>query len=136
MKLLLPIAALILPFVIWPIEIFLPYPYLIEEIAKGILIFSVLKEIKNPVEGVRISLILGMLFALSESVLYIFNIQLVGDLSTFLLRLAVTIPFHAFTSVVIFIFAYSKKITLALFGITIAVVLHFLFNSLIRYLMF
>ena len=134
MKFVLPVAAAILPFFLWPIELIFPYPYFVEEFAKGVLILLMLKDIDSAAEGVRISLILGLLFAISESVLYIFNIQLVGNLSTFLVRLAVTIPLHSFTSIVIFVFAYTKKVFPLLSGLVIAMVLHFLFNSLIPYL--
>jgi len=132
--LLAPLAAVILPFLLWPVELVLPYPYFVEEIAKTALILLILKDIESNIQGIKVALILGALFAISESVLYIFNMLAVGTLGIFLLRFAVTIPLHSFTIAIIFIFAWSKKVVPTIFGLTIAMVLHYLFNFLIPFL--
>lgn len=51
MNLLIPLFASILPFVLWPIELALPYPHIIEELAKAALVFVVIKEgrVETPV---------------------------------------------------------------------------------------
>ena len=133
MKYVLPLVAAILPFALFPIELFLPYPYLVEEVAKAVLVLFLVREGVKTKEGLVFSIIFGVLFALSETVLYIFNIHSVGNIGVLLLRFAVTAPLHAFTTAVIFIFTSTNK-KFFLLGLLIAIVLHFLFNTLVPFL--
>jgi len=128
--LLTPLFALIAPFVIWPIELILPYPHVIEELAKTFLILTLL-DLKKTSEKIKLAILIGILFAFSESVLFLFNIQLVGSLKTFLLRLLVTIPLHATTSLVILLPALKDK-KLIIFGFFLAVIIHYFFNLYIQ----
>jgi hypothetical protein len=126
MGFLAPLFSLILPFILWPIEQALPYPYIIEEIAKGSLTYWVLK---NPRRASRIkaAIAIGALYAFSESVLYIFNIFAVGNLSTLFQRLAITIPLHIITTLVILLPALKDK-RLIVVGVILAGIIHYLFN--------
>lgn len=127
---LTPLFALIAPFVIWPIELLLPYPYIVEELAKAILVFSLLG-LKKRSEKIKLAILIGVLFAFSESVLYLFNIQLVGSMRTFLVRLLVTIPLHATTTLVILLPALKNK-KLIIVGFFLAAIIHYLFNLFIQ----
>lgn len=126
MSFLTPLAAAILPFIIWPIELLLPYPYIIEEIAKGILVLFV---INLPDKSTQIKLVLAsaILFTLSETVLYILNISLVGDLSTLLTRFILTNLLHSLTMLIILISAFKNK-WLMLAGVAAAMSLHYFYN--------
>ena len=124
-----PLIAAIAPFVIWPIELLFPYPYIIEEIVKGILIVSVL-DLHGRVIQVRIVLASAILFALSETVLYILNIALVGNFSTLITRFTLTALLHSLTMLIILISAFKHKWLIPA-GIAAAMLIHYLFNMAI-----
>lgn len=126
---LIPIYAAITPFFLWPIEFFLPYPYIIEEIAKTILVFFILKE-HTLKKKVLLTLLAGLLFSISESVLYIFNFALVGDSSAIVTRLLLTIPLHTLTILIILVPALIDKKLLPL-GIILTILIHYYFNIII-----
>lgn len=108
MPFLIPLIAAILPFIIWPIELFLPFPYLIEEIVKGILILFVI-DLSNKASQAKIVLASAAIFTLSETVLYSLNVSLVGDLSTLLIRFALTGLLHSLTMLIILISTFKNK---------------------------
>jgi len=126
MHLLTPLIAAALPFVVWPIELFLPYPAVVEELAKAATVFLFNRQIKkfNPY---AVGVAIGGVFAFSESVFYFFNIVKVGTQSTLLIRLALTIPLHIITSVIISS-TVLKGIRRAGFGIICAITIHALYN--------
>ena len=123
---LVPLFAAIAPLLLWPIEVLLPYPHIIEELAKAVLIFFTLK-LATSKSRVTQAIAVGVLFAMSESVLYLFNIFAVGNLSTFVNRLFLTIPLHAVTSLLILLPAMKDK-RLIILGIPFAIAVHYLFN--------
>jgi RsiW-degrading membrane proteinase PrsW (M82 family) len=130
MPFLVPLFAAILPFLLFPLEIILPYPFLVEEAAKTLLLIPILRGDISNREKIILAVISGGAFALSESVLYLFNIYLIGDIGTLLLRSAITIPFHSLTMLVILMPGLYKK-PYIIFGLLTSVILHFLFNYLI-----
>jgi len=126
--LLVPLAAAIAPFVVWPIEYFLPYPYLIEELAKAILVYFILiSDSRNPL---KLGIIAGLLFGFSETVLYYLNILPTGQISILLIRVFTTIPLHIATTLIILI-PSRRKLKLMPWGVLLAIILHFLFNFLL-----
>ena len=131
MGILAPLFALIAPFLVWPIEFLLPYPHIVEEIAKGFLIYLVL-DIKKTSDKILTALAVGLLFSFSETVLYLFNIFAVGDLSILFKRMAYTIPLHLIT-VLIILFPALKDKRLLVVGIILAGVLHYLYNKYLAY---
>jgi RsiW-degrading membrane proteinase PrsW (M82 family) len=108
----------------------LPYPHVIEELAKTFLILTLL-DLKKISEKIKLAILIGVLFAFSESVLFLFNIQLVGNIKTFFLRLLITIPLHTITSLIILLPALKNK-KLIVFGFFLAVIIHYLFNLYIQ----
>ena len=125
---LVPLAAAIAPLAIWPIEYFLPYPYLIEELAKAALVYFIISsKTKNPI---KIGILTGLLFGFSETVLYYLNILPTGQLTILFVRIITTIPLHIVTTLVILI-PSLKRLKLMPWGILLAVILHFLFNFFI-----
>ncbi len=119
--------AAILPFVIWPIEIILPYPYIVEELAKTVLVFFILGREEERSSQIKLTVLAGLFFAFSESVFYLSNILLVGTLSTFLERFLWTIPLHVAT-VLLILFSGSWKKELLPLGVAGAMTLHYFFN--------
>lgn len=126
MAFLVPLIAAIAPFIIWPIELLLPYPYIIEEIAKGFLVFFALDCVNRSLQ-VKIVLAAALLFTLSETVLYILNISLVGNLSTLLTRFILTAILHSLTMLIILIFAFKNK-WLTPLGVAAAMSIHYFYN--------
>lgn len=126
MSFLTPLVAAIAPFILWPIEIFLPYPYIIEEIAKGVLVLFV---INLPDKSTQIKLVLASaaIFTLSETVLYSLNIALVGDLSALLTRLILTTILHSLTMLIILIFSFKHKWLMPT-GVAAAMLIHYFYN--------
>lgn len=122
---LIPLFAVIAPFIVWPIEVLLPYPYIIEEIAMTLLLLPVLSE--NRGKQIKTAILIGLLFTFSEAVLYLFNIYLVGDIKTFFLRLIITAPLHVATPIIILLPTFYKK-NLIIVGFILAAVVHYLFN--------
>lgn len=116
----------IMPFILWPIEYFLPFPYVVEELAKAILVIAIIKYTDRPMQ-VRIAAFSGLLFAISESVFYIFNILLVGTSITLLQRLLLTIPLHVGTILIILFFGMKRKEFIPI-GVVIAGIIHYYFN--------
>ena len=127
---LTPLFALIAPFIVWPIELILPYPHIIEELAKAVLVFTLL-DLPERLTKIKLAILIGVLFAFSESILYLFNIQLVGNIQTYLVRLLVTIPLHVITTLIILLPALKNK-KLIIVGVVFASLVHYLFNLYIQ----
>ncbi len=120
----------ILPFILWPIELILPYPFLVEELAKAILIFLIIKSTLKLKERIQITILAGLLFSISESVMYLFNIFQIGSGETLLIRLILTIPLHVGTMLLILLFGLKRK-EMSFLGLLLTVPIHFYFNVLV-----
>ena len=127
---LTPLLALIAPFIVWPIELILPYPHVIEELAKAFLVYTLL-DLPDRLTKIKLAILIGILFAFSESVLFLFNIQMVGNIQTYFLRLLVTIPLHVVTTIIILLPALKNK-KLIIVGVILASLVHYFFNYYIQ----
>ena len=125
---LIPLFAVIFPFILWPVEILLPYPYIFEEIAMMLLLIPVLKE--NRKHQIKTAVIIGVLFSVSEAVLYLFNIYLVGDIRTFFIRILLTTSLHVLTPIIILLPTFISK-KLIIVGLILAIAVHYFFNLFI-----
>lgn len=128
---LIPLFASMAPFLIWPFELIFPYPYIVEELVKGVFVFFILKS-SDITTRIRLAIIVGLLFSFSESVMYMSNIFLVGTLWTFIERLLLTVPLHTITTLLILLSGLKEKKLLPL-GIAGAMILHYFFNLFIRW---
>lgn len=117
----------ILPLLLWPIETFLPYPAVIEELAKAVLVYWILTSVAGKRAQIQTTILAGAAFAFSESMLYLFNILLVGTAWTFFLRLLLTIPLNIITMLVMLLLGLWKRWLLVL-GLLAAMLLHYVFN--------
>ncbi|MDD5416201.1 MAG: PrsW family glutamic-type intramembrane protease [Candidatus Daviesbacteria bacterium] len=129
MSFLIPLVAAITPFIIWPIELLLPYPYIIEEIVKGFLVFFAIDCARRNIQ-VKVVLAAALLFTFSETVLYTLNIALVGDLSTLLTRFILTSILHSLTMFIMLISTFKHKWFL-LIGVVVAMSIHYFYNTFI-----
>ena len=123
---LIPLIAAIAPFILWPIEIFFPYPHIVEEITKTILLFPILGY-NNQVMKVKYAVLIGIIFAFSETVLYIFNIANSGNLTILFTRLIITTLLHTLTTLTITIPAMKDR-RLIILGLFMAILIHYSYN--------
>ena len=127
---LAPLFASILPFFLWPIEYFLPLPYLVEELAKGLLVYVILRYPLGKQSPYLLALISGFLFSFSETILYVFNLIEFGNYERALQRLLSTLILHAGTMLIMVYFG-KRKITYLPLGIFTGGIIHYLWNLLV-----
>lgn len=124
-----PVTAAFLPFVVWPVEMLLPYPAVIEELAKGYLVWLVAKD--GPRAGGWQTVVsIGLLFGGSETLLYTVNAILAGNLGVLVGRVLLTIPMHVATVMVMYGVGQRGKIWFGI-GLVLAMLMHWGFNVLI-----
>lgn len=112
------------PFLIWPVELFLPYPYIIEELFKAFVVYF------NRSLRIGTFVIAGLLFAVTETVLYSININILGSVNFMILRFISSTLLHSTTFVVIYLFAKRSK-RLVSIGFLVSMTIHFFYNSFI-----
>lgn len=124
--LILPLAA-IAPFLLWPVEIFLPYPHFVEELAKLFLVWNIEKSLPLS-KKLLLAALIGLLFSLSEGVLYTLNIYPTLDTGLLLLRLLLPTALHVSTSLIL---CFSANINRKFFplGLALSILIHYLFNT-------
>lgn len=102
----------VLPMILWFVERVLPFPALIEELAKALVVYRSGSWHK--------ALGLGLVFGLSEAWLFLINANQLGNLFGFWQRLFLTVPMHSVTAAVMIIFGKP--------GLVLAILIHYLFN--------
>jgi len=114
------------PFLLWPVEYFLPYPYVIEELFKTVVVVTGSKKlsIKN---GVLLYFFCAVTFSLSESVLYSVNIFLLGNPYLFFIRFAATGLLHSVTFILIYL-TFRKNKYFGAFGTIASMAIHYYYN--------
>lgn len=126
MNLTATLIALFGPFIVWPFEFFIPYPFVVEELFKFILVKTIIKNTADFSDGFKTVFVCGLLFTISETVLYILKINAYGDIRLLLTRFISTGLLHTATFVIIFI--ATKKKHYWTFGLLTAMLLHYLYN--------
>ncbi len=129
MSQLLPLIAAILPYALWPLELILPFPHLIEELAKAFLI----RRFPSPKSQYLPYIAFGLLFSFSETVLYSFHYYQFGYYSHFFLRLFTTTPLHLTTSLVYAKFRHHP-LPIFTFFLLVGIIFHYLYNTLLSLL--
>ncbi len=127
--LILPLFAAILPFLLWLIELIVPYPFIIEEIVKGFLAYR-LKGISKTSSRLLLGAGIGLVFSFSETVLYIFNIVAINTLQQFAVRFAATGLLHV-TTMLLMTLGTRKSKQFFFVMVLLAMVLHFIYNSVV-----
>ncbi|MFA7301573.1 MAG: hypothetical protein WC069_04640 [Candidatus Shapirobacteria bacterium] len=122
--LLFSLLTLIAPFPLLVVEKFFPYPYLFEELFK----FFVVKNL-SPKNNYYNPLILGIIFSLSESALYLVNFFAIGNFSNLPVRLISTTLLHSFTFLLLYTFRDKKY--LSLLSLIAVVAIHYFYNYFI-----
>jgi len=116
-----------LPWILIPVEVVLPWPYILEETAKILLVLQLYRSgLLSPLSAGGI----GLAFGLSEMFLYGMNASEYGNFGVLIQRLMVTVPMHTATPV---IFSYFLKKGWWPLGLLAAVVVHWGFNRLLLF---
>jgi hypothetical protein len=123
-----PLIALIGPFLLWPIEIFLPYPFIFEELLKLILVLCIIS-IEPLRSRLGAGIGLGLLFTASETILYTMN-ALSGSPSYLLERFVVTGLLHSATIVCIILGLRRGRVGMVI-GVLLSMGIHYAYNILI-----
>lgn len=126
---LIPAICLAAPLFLLPIEWLLPYPAIVEEVFKAVLVLIILR-ISSKHLQIKVAILAGLLFALSESIFYLGNFLTQGNIPVWFVRLALTSLLHCLTFLVILVPAQKGKI-LIIPGLMLAILIHLLYNFLI-----
>ena len=115
-------------FPLWLIEQILPYPWLIEELFKLLLVSYVVLRVRGD-RVLRLILLCGLIFGLSETILYLFNVFRDSNEWAIVMRLVLTVPMHTLTFYVLYLgVSRGKVMAMICFGLALAI--HWLFNLL------
>ena len=126
-----PFMALMAPFVVWPIEQLLPFPYLVEEAVKAVFVYFIL-QIPSKTKQIQFAILIGVLFSFSEAVLYLFNFYILNTFSFLFSRLVLTTALHTVTmTIMVSVCLINRK--LFPFGVVLAVVIHYVYNLLVTF---
>lgn len=101
------------------------YPAVLEELVKyGIMRVGAIERPTSPQTGI----VVGLVFGLSEAILYTANAWTSAQWGPMALRLVLTVPMHTITAVVI---AWGMQKRMGWVGVVVAMVMHGGFNMLI-----
>lgn len=116
------------PLFLLPLEKILPYPYIIEESIKYLLVVLIVrdKSVKRQNRWVYV-VSAGLLFTFTESVFYIFNILSLGRYWDFPARLLLTGILHIGT-MLIMLWGIKRGKIISAVTILIAIIAHYFFN--------
>lgn len=129
-KLIVYALALFIPFLLVFVEVVFPFPFIVEELAKLIMIMILVRKVG--VQNLTIASIamIGLIFGLSETVFYVTNAFALGSISFIAIRLVVTVPMHILTTIIMFIIGRRKRawwIVAYLAGMLV----HYVFNIVV-----
>lgn len=112
------------PFLVWAFEYFLPYPFVIEELFKFFVVLI------GGGRKVKTFVFAGIIFALTETVLYTINVYTTASLGYMLTRFISSSILHATTFVTIFLFVRKDR-RIGAIGLILSMLLHYLYNMYI-----
>ena len=123
--------ALNAPLLLIPVEKILPYPFIVEELAKMLSVILLIRSTRlSQKHASKWVLAAGFLFTLSETMLYQLNYSLAGNRSLFFSRLICTGLLHTGTMLVMYVFGRKSWWGL-LPGFAAAAAVHYFYNNLL-----
>ncbi len=126
---LAPLALAFFAFPVYLIEILLPYPYFVEELTKFLVVYFLIKKEEDLKARIRIALVSGLLFSLSESLFYFSLAANTSGINAILIRLTFTTILHSST-IVLMASALKNKVLLFT-SLFVSIAVHYLFNLFI-----
>jgi len=121
------------PFLLWPVERILPYPFLIEEIFKIFLAAIILNTSSSFKEKIWGGFFVGLIFSFSETFLYFLDIFR-SSASLFFQRLIFTSTLHILT-LLLLVFLGQKNKKLLFLGVILNIAIHWSYNFFIPLLL-
>jgi hypothetical protein len=112
------------PLPLWLIEQLLPFPFVIEELFKYVIV-----KFAPSQKDFRFPLIAGILFSLSESILYLINFFQLGNFELFPYRIMLTTLLHTTTFCLLYNFRSSRLFSIM--SLLLAIIIHYLYNLLV-----
>jgi len=120
------------PLFLLPVEKIFPYPWIVEELFKLVIVWLILKS-KPGKKYLFLAIFAGLLFAFSETIFYLTNIFALGNLAIIPKRIFFTSALHLGTVLLMAIFG-KKRNFWWLVGFLGAVFIHWIYNLLVFYL--
>lgn len=119
--------AFVAPVVAMAIEQLLMEPWLVEEIVKAVVVMRA-----SQLEGkyVKVAFLAGLVFGISETILYIVNISMLGQLDPLGWRLIFTVPMHAVTAMTFAYFSRGRGWWMVV-GMALSMAIHGIFNAIV-----
>jgi len=120
------------PLFLLPVEKLLPYPHVIEELLKLMIVFLIYKSVKGTIDLLKWVVIAAVLFTISESIFYLVNVFALGNISLFPQRLLLTGALHFGTFLLLY-FSIKKNYLWLAGGVTASILIHYFYNSIIGF---
>ena len=120
------LSSLALPFFLIPIEKLLPYPYLFEELGKLALLLPLLYS-KNKDKTYLSPILLGLLVAVSESIIFSLNLWILGNPFLIIKKFIILALLHISTILVMFLSGQKNRYLLIL-SLCFSILFHFFVN--------
>jgi len=118
-----------LPLLLFPLEVLLPYPHVIEELAKLAIVLTLISwETNKSKTKYSLAVAFGIMFTFSETSFYLMNFWMLGNFELLPLRLVLTGSLHILTTLILYT-TFRKHFVLGLLGLVLSIVLHFAFNT-------
>ncbi|MDD5397043.1 MAG: PrsW family glutamic-type intramembrane protease [Candidatus Moranbacteria bacterium] len=121
------ILGLLVPILLVPMAKTIGRTEILEEAAKALLVLFLVLSFDGFWKKILVAISLGFLFGISENFLYLYGIMQAGKTNAFEQRMLLSLPLHILTFVIITLSAVRKK-WLIIMGVSIAIILHIIFN--------
>lgn len=130
---LLVLLALLLPFVLLPLEkTILPYPVLVEEIFKALVIVLVILKYFQGASRYLAILLFSLVFSISENIFYLLNFTNEHSLYFYAQRFIWPLLMHLVTVFLLAFTAWRQK-WFIIFGLLMSMALHYYYNNYLVY---
>ena len=124
------LSGLILPLILVTVVKQTGFTEIFEEILKALVVFFLILKLTSFKESIRIGILFGFLFGVSETFLYFNNICQLGDFNVFWQRVFLTVPMHIITVLIILLPSLKSKKNI-IWGTLGSIAVHLLFNRFI-----
>lgn len=120
--------ALFAPLILIPLEKLFPWPHIFEELVKLLIVYLLIKiEKQQKIFVFNWVVFAGVLFTLSESIFYLINIFVLGDLTIISKRLFLTGILHIGTLLIMYLFGRKNNFVL-IAGLILSIIIHYQYN--------
>lgn len=124
------------PLLLVPIEVYIPLPHIVEELYKAVLVWSYINSGLVDYDGGRgvgrsaAALMIGIVFGVSESMLFLTNAFMIGNANALVSRFLLTVPMHGLTTLTVYAIGRRSRVSFVV-AVMIAIAIHYYFNAAI-----